>query len=111
MARANDLRYLVVLGAALKTGHVPLFTSPRNSLEGQKSLLEKTGCGVMLTTAEMEGPVGVIRDAVPGLRVFTLPMATEMVEESVAVAKYEGRHGRGVGDGSVVLHSSGSTGE
>lgn len=107
---ANDVRYLVVLSAALKTGYVPLFPSPRNSLPGQRNLLEQTRCGVMITTTEMEGTTRMIQDAVPGLKVLTLPMATEILEERAAVAKYEGRHGRHSGDWSLVLHTSGSTG-
>ncbi|KAG9185655.1 hypothetical protein G6011_06986 [Alternaria panax] len=64
---ANDLRYLVVLAAALKTGYVPFFTSPRNSIDGQKSLMEKTACTIFLSTVETMPQVEAIKDAVPGL--------------------------------------------
>lgn len=101
-----------MLGAALKTGYVPLFTSPRNSLEGQTSLLRETTCEVFLTSEETRGAVEAMQEAGAGLRVVaTLPMATEMLEQSVVVSPYEGRHGRDSGDVSVVLHTSGSTGE
>jgi acyl-CoA synthetase (AMP-forming)/AMP-acid ligase II len=108
---ANDLRYLVVLAASLKAGYVPLFTSPRNSLESQRFLLEKTNCKIFLSTIEMAPQVEVIREAVPHIRVFQAPTTQELLEPSIDVPHYAGRHSRDVAAKSLILHTSGSTGE
>lgn len=107
---ANDLRYLVVLAAALKTGYVPLFTSPRNSLEGQKSLVEKTACTIFLSTVETMPQVEVIKDAVPSLQVYQAPATAELLDSSLPAEHYKGRHSRDVTAPSLILHTSGSTG-
>ncbi|KAF3049355.1 putative secondary metabolism biosynthetic enzyme [Didymella keratinophila] len=107
---ANDLRYLVVLAATLKAGYVPLFTSPRNSLDGQKFLVEKTNCEIFLTTAETAPQVGMIEKEVPQVRVFRAPTTQELLNPSLSVPSYPGRHSRDVSAASLILHTSGSTG-
>ncbi|KAL1598032.1 putative NRPS-like protein biosynthetic cluster [Paraconiothyrium brasiliense] len=108
---ANDLRYLVVLAATLKAGYVPLFTSPRNSLDGQKLLVEKTRCEIFLTTAETAPQVEMIRNEVPLLRIFTIPTTQEILAPSLSVPPYPGRYSRDASADSLVLHTSGSTGK
>jgi acyl-CoA synthetase (AMP-forming)/AMP-acid ligase II len=107
---ANDLRYLVVLAATLKAGYVPLFTSPRNSLEGQKSLVEKTDCNIFLATAEMASQAEVIRKAVPQLKIFQAPTTQELLDPYLHVANYAGHHSHDPDAHSLILHTSGSTG-
>ncbi|XPS96951.1 hypothetical protein M3J09_006198 [Ascochyta lentis] len=107
---ANDLRYLVVLAATLKAGYVPLFTSPRNSLDGQKSLVQKTNCEIFLTTVETLPQVEIIREAIPSLKIFQSPTTEELLDPSLPASKYAGRHSRDVAAHSLVLHTSGSTG-
>ncbi|KAF3034330.1 putative secondary metabolism biosynthetic enzyme [Didymella heteroderae] len=107
---ANDLRYLVVLAATLKTGYVPLFASPRNSLDGQKFLVEETDCEIFLTTAETAPQVEMIRKEVPQVRVFSAPTTQELLDPSLSVPSYSGRHSRDVSADSLILHTSGSTG-
>ncbi|KAG9197068.1 hypothetical protein G6514_002473 [Epicoccum nigrum] len=107
---ANDLRYLVVLAATLKAGYVPLFTSPRNSLEGQKSLVEKTNCNIFLSTAEMASQAEVIRKAVPQLKIFQAPTTQELLDPYLHVANYAGHHSHDPDAHSLILHTSGSTG-
>jgi len=107
---ANDLRYLVVLAACLKTGYVPLFTSPRNSLDGQKSLVEKTNCTIFLTTVDMMPQVQAIKGAVPSLTIYEAPTTTELVDPSLPTEHYPGRQNRDVTAHSLILHTSGSTG-
>jgi acyl-CoA synthetase (AMP-forming)/AMP-acid ligase II len=108
--RANDLRYLVVLAACLKTGYVPLFTSPRNSLEGQTSLVEKTACGIFLTTTETMPQVEAIRNAIPSLKVYQAPTVDEVFRPKSPAEHYRGRHSREIAAPSLILHTSGSTG-
>ncbi|KAL1792436.1 hypothetical protein ACET3X_008943 [Alternaria dauci] len=107
---ANDLRYLVVLAAALKTGYMPLFTSPRNSLEGQKSLVEKTACTVFLSTVETLPQVEAIKTAVPSLQIYQAPTTAELLDPNLPAEHYSGRHSRDVTASSLILHTSGSTG-
>ncbi|UPX12197.1 uncharacterized protein EKO05_0002760 [Ascochyta rabiei] len=107
---ANDLRYLVVLAAALKAGYVPLFISPRNSLDGQKSLVQKTNCDIFLTTAETVSQVEIIREAIPHLKVYKAPTTQELLDSSLPTSQYAGRHNRDVAAHSLILHTSGSTG-
>lgn len=109
-ASANDLRYLVVLAATLKAGYVPLFTSPRNSLDGQKFLVEKTDCNIFLTSAETAPQVETIRKEVPQVRVFTAPTTQELLDPNLSVPPYPGKHSRNVSADSLILHTSGSTG-
>ncbi|KNG47232.1 acetyl-CoA synthetase-like protein [Stemphylium lycopersici] len=106
----NDLRYLVVLAASLKTGYVPLFTSPRNSLDGQKFLVEKTECTIFLTTSEMMPQVKAIQDAVPSVRVYQAPATQDLLDPSLPTEHYPGRHSNDLKATSLILHTSGSTG-
>ena len=99
------------MAATLKTGYLPLFTSPRNSLDGQKNLLEKTECGILLTTVEMQTQVKSIQEVMPDLKVFTAPTANEVFDPSLDVPKYEGRHSRDVKAPGLIIHTSGSTGQ
>ncbi|KAJ4991642.1 L-aminoadipate-semialdehyde dehydrogenase (nonribosomal peptide synthetase) [Stagonosporopsis vannaccii] len=107
---ANDLRYLVVLAATLKTGYVPLFNSPRNSLEGQKFLIEKTGCKVFLTTAETVSQVEAIRSQITELRIFQAPTTQDLLDPSLSVLSYKGQHSHDAATHCLILHTSGSTG-
>lgn len=108
---ANDLRYVIVLAAALKLGYVPLFTSPRNSLEGQESLIQKTKCEVFLTTAESKSQVDKIQQAIPKLKVFQAPTSQELLDSSQSAPYYAGRQSRDGNAHSLILHTSGSTGK
>jgi acyl-coenzyme A synthetase/AMP-(fatty) acid ligase len=105
------LRYLVFLAATLKTGYVPLFNSPRNSLEGQKFLVEKTNCEIFLTTVETISQVKTIQEAIPHMKVFETPSTKELLDPSRPASHYTGRHSRDAAAHSLILHTSGSTGE
>ena len=110
-ASANDLRYLVVLAAVLKAGYVPMFTSPRNSLDGQTSLVEKTNCDVFMTTAETATQVAAIQEAMPHLKTIQIPEAEVLMDLNASLAHFESRQDRNVTARSLILHTSGSTGE
>lgn len=100
----------MVLAATLKAGYVPLFTSPRNSLDGQKFLVEKTNCEIFLTSAETAPQVEMIRKEVPRVRIFTTPTTQELLDPSLSVPSYSGRHSRDMSADHLILHTSGSTG-
>jgi hypothetical protein len=92
-------------------GYVPLFTSPRNSLEGQTSLVEKTNCEIFLTTPETQAQVNSIQKTIPGLKVYLSPTSQELLDPSLSMPSYAGRHRPDVDAHSLILHTSGSTGE
>lgn len=109
--RTNDLRYLVVLAAALKTGFVPLFTSPRNSLEGQEYVLRQTNCSTFLYSEEVEGQVKSIKDVVPELQIFQTLSLNDIVHPKESFPAFEGRHQQSDDARCLILHTSGSTGK
>ncbi|KAK4228632.1 hypothetical protein QBC38DRAFT_454004 [Podospora fimiseda] len=49
----NDIRYPIITLAAEKAGYKILVSSPRNSLEGHLSLLNKTNCKILLHSTEL----------------------------------------------------------
>lgn len=90
---------------------MPLFTSPRNSLDGQKFLIEETKCDVFLTTIETLPQVEIIHEAIPHLKIVQVPATAELLDPSLPTSHYAGRHSRNVASRSLILHTSGSTGE
>jgi acyl-CoA synthetase (AMP-forming)/AMP-acid ligase II len=100
----------VVLAACLKTGYVPLFTSPRNSLDGQKSLVEETACTIFLTTVDTMPQVEAIKEAVPNLKIYEAPTSQELLDPSVPAEHYPSRQSRDATAHTLILHTSGSTG-
>lgn len=94
----------------MKTGYVPLFTSPRNSLDGQISLVGNTACSVFLTTSETKTAVEAIQNVVPGLKVYQVPESDEVFDSKQPVERYAGRHRRDATAPTLILHTSGSTG-
>lgn len=95
----------------MKIGYIPLFTSPRNSLDGQASLIENTACRVFLTTIETKSAVEAIQNAVPSLKVYQIPTSEETFQSSQPVEHYPGRHSRDATAPTLILHTSGSTGK
>ena len=102
---------MVVLAATLKTGYIPMFTAPRNSLGGQKSPLEKAKCTVFLTSSETKPIVETIQNAVPGLKVYQVPTFDDLFYSSQHAEHYPGRHSRDMAAHTLILHTSGSTGK
>lgn len=100
----------MVLAATLKAGYVPLFTSPRNSLDGQKFLVEKTNCTLFFTTVEIASQVEPIQRAIPQLRILQAPTTQELLDPHLPVSYYAGHHSRDAAAVSLILHTSGSTG-
>ncbi|TGO46436.1 hypothetical protein BCON_0325g00040 [Botryotinia convoluta] len=78
----QDLRYIILLFAAIKTGYQMFFNSPQNSLEGHIALLESLECKILLVPE-------------------TLPAITQSLLSKRQMSGYEP---------FVVLHTSGSTG-
>ncbi|KAI0150728.1 nonribosomal peptide synthetase [Xylariaceae sp. FL1272] len=106
----NDARYVVITLAAIKTGYKVLFVSPRNSMEGQMSLLEKTDCRIMAfpkTHRKIVQPWLEERE-MKAVEVGTLE--SWFPEEEVEHIPYEKTWEQWEWEPLVVLHTSGSTG-
>jgi acyl-coenzyme A synthetase/AMP-(fatty) acid ligase len=89
---------------------VPLLTSPRNSVEGQESLLQTTKCRKIVYSAEMEEHVKDIQRAVPEIQTFEIPGLEELMYPKEQPKPYKSRHNSHSEAVCLVLHTSGSTG-
>jgi acyl-coenzyme A synthetase/AMP-(fatty) acid ligase len=107
----GDLRYHIVLLAAIKAGYKPFFPSPRNSVAAQKHLLERLEARVLVTTDPEPVPVSSIRREY-SINVIRIPSLDELLcSQDVLPYPYnktfeEARH-----EPLFVLHTSGSTGK
>ncbi|KAJ0423276.1 hypothetical protein BJY00DRAFT_310406 [Aspergillus carlsbadensis] len=107
----GDLRYHIVLLAAVKTGYKPFFPSPRNSIAAQKHLLSKLETRILVTSNPEPVSVSSILREYP-IDIIRIPSLDELLR-SEYVPRYpydkafvEARH-----EPLFVLHTSGSTGK
>jgi acyl-coenzyme A synthetase/AMP-(fatty) acid ligase len=107
----GDLRYHIVLLAAVKAGYKPFFPSPRNSIAAQKHLLEHLETCALVTTDPEPVSVSSILREYP-IDVIRIPSLDELLcSQDVPPYAYnktfkEARH-----EPLFVLHTSGSTGK
>jgi acyl-coenzyme A synthetase/AMP-(fatty) acid ligase len=101
-----------VLAATLKVGYIPIFVSPRNSVDGNISLLKEANCEIFLTGTQVSRQVSDLKDKLPRLTVFSVPSVREggLFRPMLSDSPYMGRHSRNEADPSIILHTSGSTG-
>ncbi|PHH84544.1 hypothetical protein CDD83_1780 [Cordyceps sp. RAO-2017] len=104
----SDVRYGVVMLACIKAGCQALFVSPRNSADGQLSLLERTRCRHLWYADE--GAVRPWAGRRPGMRCTAVPPAEEWLAAAPEPFPYGRCFDAGRWDPLVVLHTSGSTG-
>ncbi|KAH7310811.1 NRPS-like enzyme [Stachybotrys elegans] len=105
----NDLRYIALTVAAVKTGSVIFVTSPRNSPAAHRALFEKLQCTTLVTTDPMPPPAAPIVQAVHP-RVLTIPSLDEVIHKQHAVYPYHKTLYDAARDPLMVIHTSGSTG-
>ncbi|KAJ5623691.1 acetyl-CoA synthetase-like protein [Penicillium lividum] len=106
----EDPRYVLFLMGAIKAGYKALFISPRNSVEAQVHLFNKTDCDILYheeTLAAMVKPWVAGRS---GLKSIVIPPWDEWVNTTVAPFPYTKTFDEAEWDPFVVLHTSGSTG-
>ena len=104
----SDVRYAIVLLASIKAGCKALFLSPRNSVEGQLSLLDKTDCHHFWHAESYSSIVQPWIRARP-MQVEVVPTA-EWLESSSQSFPYDRPFEEARWEPFVVLHTSGSTG-
>lgn len=106
----NDLRYVIFTLATIKTGHQALFISPRNAIEGQLSLFEKTNCNHLNYASSMQrlvAPWLARRD----MKTIVVGELAEWLDETkVPPYPYHKTWDQCHTDPFAVLHTSGSTG-
>ncbi|KAK0615346.1 hypothetical protein B0T17DRAFT_620136 [Bombardia bombarda] len=108
----NDIRYPIVMFAALKTGHASLLTSPRNSQEGHLSLLSRTTCKKFLFTKEFQGQVDDLTAKAGEVKALRVPEIEELLDARSEDKAYPSQCGTEMEDQdiAIILHSSGTTG-
>lgn len=106
----NDVRYLVVMFAAVKAGYKVLFISPRNSQEGQLSLFEKTDCNIIAFPLSHKSVVQPWLEERDMRTIVVRSVESIFAEDSSSHFPYDKPFEEAEWDPLVVLHTSGSTG-
>jgi acyl-CoA synthetase (AMP-forming)/AMP-acid ligase II len=105
----NDVRYIIIMLACIKAKCQAFFTSPRNTIEGQLSLLQATDCHYFLYG---EGYLPVLQKilAQRPMQVSQVPRAREWLEARADPFPYNFSAYESQLHPWVALHTSGSTG-
>ncbi|KAI1299559.1 hypothetical protein F5Y03DRAFT_248114 [Xylaria venustula] len=106
----NDVRYAVLVLAAVKAGYQALFISPRNSQEAQLSLFDKTDCHVIVFPKSHRTVVQPWLQERDMQAIESGPLENWFPEEDVEPFPYTKTFEEAERDPVVVLHTSGSTG-
>ncbi|KAK8000394.1 nonribosomal peptide synthetase [Apiospora arundinis] len=107
----NDARYMVIIIAAIKTGHKILFVSPRNSQEAQLNLFNKTDCHFLAfpdSSAAIVEPLLRARKDMKAIKVASPDAWFD--ERPVSHYPFNKTFEDAEWDPMCVLHTSGSTG-
>ncbi|KKY30833.1 putative nonribosomal peptide synthetase [Diaporthe ampelina] len=106
----NDVRYIVMMVAAVKAGYTAMFISPRNSKEGQLGLFDKTGCNILAFAGSHKETVQPWLAEREMQAVEVSPLDAWFPEEQVPHFPYNKTFDEAEWDPFLVLHTSGSTG-
>ena len=105
----NDIRYIIIVLAAVKAGCKALLVSPRNSIEGQLSLFERTNCQHFWYSELLQLPVRAWLLERP-MKTYIVPHESEWLDSDAPAFAYNKTFADAQWDPMVVLHTSGSTG-
>ncbi|TVY17157.1 Non-canonical non-ribosomal peptide synthetase FUB8 [Lachnellula arida] len=107
-----DLRYLIILMGAVKTGYTAFFSSNRNSLNAHLSLLESTQCNILVVAEE--GAPTIYKQIISKRQMRTKSMpALDLflnLDENVAPYPFNKTFAEARFDPLIIMHTSGSTG-
>lgn len=106
----NDTRYIIFILAALKTGYQILLTSTRNSIEGQRSLINATRCRNFLFTPEMKAQISAIKDDDTCFDMHQVPEFDDILHQTTGGEYYNGKESDDLDQPAIIIHTSGSTG-
>ncbi|KAI4218683.1 MAG: hypothetical protein L6R36_008811 [Xanthoria steineri] len=105
---AADLRYYLLALAAAKVGLKTLFPSTRNTSEGTRSLLEKTQCHTLITSAEVPVEQLLQDNCLRHIVIDSLPDL--LSKKELKHYDYSKSFEDAKNDPFIVIHTSGSTG-
>lgn len=107
----NDARYPIMAFGAIKAGCQGLFISPRNTVEGQLNLFEKTNCNLIWFDSSFQGVVQPWLEGRKGMRAIMISSFDEWFSEDDAPPfPYNKTFEEAEWDPLLVMHTSGSTG-
>ncbi|KAH8779796.1 nonribosomal peptide synthetase [Diaporthe sp. PMI_573] len=106
----NDVRYIVLMVAAVKAGYAALFISPRNSKEGQLNLFDKTSCNILAFAGSQKQAVQPLLAERDMQAVEVSPLDAWFPKEQVPHFPYTKTFDEAEWDPILILHTSGSTG-
>ncbi|KAF2811621.1 putative NRPS-like enzyme [Mytilinidion resinicola] len=106
----NDLRYSIIVIAAVKAGYKTFLPSPRNSKAAHISLLSRLACKILVTTNPEPPCVPMILEDY-SMRKLQIPSLVELLaSHDVPHYPYEKTFEEAKYDPAFILHTSGSTG-
>ncbi|OJJ46010.1 hypothetical protein ASPZODRAFT_2034801 [Penicilliopsis zonata CBS 506.65] len=106
----NDLRYFIVVMAAIKVGYKIFLPNPQNSMAAHVSLLAKLRCRVLVTAYEDLSSFQIIFDHYPLHRV-RIPALDELIDDAETVDyPYRKTPETAQDDPILVLHTPASSG-
>ncbi|KAI3319856.1 putative NRPS-like enzyme [Xylariaceae sp. AK1471] len=105
---ANDLRYILLMLAAVKVGYKMLFLSPRNSLEGHLHILQSAKCHILLRSRTTK--INHILESRALLTSVVPEMEHLLGDDPVTIYPYNKSFNQACIDPAVVLHTTGTTG-
>lgn len=111
---SDDLRYQILTVALCKVGHSILLISPRNSIEGDLNVIDKSSCSTWLVPSQYHRfqNIAKIFAARKNMRVVQVPEASELLDQApVRSYPFNKTFKEAEKDPLMVLHSSGSTGK
>ncbi|PWY95993.1 acetyl-CoA synthetase-like protein [Aspergillus sclerotioniger CBS 115572] len=107
----EDPRYPIFIVGAVKAGYQALFISPRNSVEAQLNLFNKTQCNLLYYDPQYAFAVQPWVNGRPGMKSVPITQWDDWVNaEGVTPFPYTKTFEEAEWDPYVVLHTSGSTG-
>lgn len=108
MDRANDLRYIFMIVAAMKTGHPILLASVRNSQDGHRNLLKRVGCTKIVHSTEMKADILALESPDTPIQAFEIPSLDDLTEGDAE--EFVGQVSTDPNETVIIIHTSGSTG-
>ena len=107
---SSDLRYCMLVWAAVKCGYQTLLPSTRNSESGNLSLLYDLECTKFFCSSEWVRQVEKLQQTKSDLQVFQIPSILEILDNPADHYAYEKTFEEAENDPIICCHTSGSTG-
>ncbi|KAA8647715.1 hypothetical protein EYZ11_000204 [Aspergillus tanneri] len=109
----QDLSYMIIMLAAVKTGYQTLTCHPAAEVDTHLSLIEKTNCRILLHPSPGHPKANAIQLRQPDLMLITTPSLDSWLSESYSpmrVYPYEKPLADALSDPFAIIHTSASTG-